>query len=122
VISFRPEKEVIMETYRVLLTQPSVLAAALKSIQMSDKQLADLIALYGTRGGVHVTRDAGNRVRGDTVHSCSTVGALLTKHLNSEGPGDKMMWIGTIKPDAKGQERWVMRPQIKAAMAANGWV
>jgi hypothetical protein len=68
------------------------------------------------------SRDAGSRVRGDTVFSCSKVGGYLTKHFDGVGPGDKMMWIGTIKHDAKGNERWIMRPQIKVALETLKWV
>jgi len=113
-----------MTDFHDLLSIPAELVAALKSVQtqMSEKEKGDLLQLYGARGGVYVTRDKGNRVRGDTVYSCSKVGAYLTKHFDGVGPNDKMMWIGTIKRDAKGQERWTMRPQIKAALVSLGWV
>ena len=109
-----------MTDYHAILNDPKKIAAALKSVQMSDKERGDLIQLFGTRGGVHVTRDAGSRVRGDTVYSCSKVGANLSRHFDGVGPGDKMMWIGTLKIDSKGDERWVMRPQVKVALQANG--
>lgn len=111
-----------MPDFQELLDKPRLLSVALKTVQMSEKERGDLIALYGTRGGVFSSRDAGNRVRGDTVYSCSKVGVYLTKHFDGVGPGDKMMWIGTIKHDSKGQERWVMRPQIKAALQSLKWV
>lgn len=57
-----------------------------------------------------------------TVFSCSKVGGYLIKHFDGVGPGDKMMWIGTFKHDAKGNERWIMRPQIKAALESLKWV
>lgn len=111
-----------MSDYHSLLNSPKLILTALKSVQMSDKERTDLVALYGTRGGVMVTRDKGSRVRGDTVFSCSKVGGYLTKHFDGVGPGDKLMWIGTIKLDAKDNERWIMRPQIKAALEVLKWV
>ncbi len=62
------------------------------------------------------TRDKGNRVGGDTVYSCSMVGAALTRYFDGIGPDDKMMWIGHIVVDSKGNETWVMRPEIRVAM------
>jgi len=89
---------------------------------MSDKDRGDLIQLVGTRGGIYATRDKGQRVRGDTVYSCSKVGRYLTDHFGGIGPKDQMMWVGFLKPDANGLERWIMRPEIKSAIQSLGWV
>jgi hypothetical protein len=111
-----------MTNFHEILEDKKALVGAFKSIQISEKQRENLIQLCNTRGGVHTTRDSGMRVRGETVYSSSKVGVALTKHFDGVGPGDKMMWIGTIKQDAKNEERWVMRPQIKDALATMGWV
>ena len=113
-----------MATFLELLTNPKKLEAGLKAVkkEMSEKQYGDLITLATTRGGVDVTRDAGSRVRGETVYSCSKIGVMLTKHFGGVGPMDNMMWIGQLMTNAKGDERWAIRPQVKAAVKALGWI
>lgn len=113
-----------MEPFFELLENPKKFEAALKAVkkEMSEKQYGDLITLASTRGGVDVTRDAGSRVRGETVYSCSKIGVMLTKHFGGIGPQDNMMWIGRHMLNAKGSERWAIRPQVKAAVKALGWV
>ncbi len=110
------------ETFYDILEKPRRLAAGIKGLQLSSKQQSDLAQLASTRGGIHVTRDSGQRVRGETVYTCSRVGAMLTRHFNCKGPGDKMMWMATLKLDKTDSERWVMRPQIKEALKSIGWI
>jgi hypothetical protein len=113
-----------MAEFRELLESPQILASALKSVrqEMSEKQYGDLITLSTTKGGIHVTRYSGNRLKGDTITSCAKIGSFLTKHFDGVGPLYKMSWIGSIELDSKEQERWVIRPQVKAAVKALGWV
>ncbi len=112
-----------MPEFADLLKDQKGLARAIKTIQLkaSEKQHGDLAQLYATKAGIPAHRDKGNRVRGDTVHSCSMIGAYLTAHFDGVGPRDTMMWIGTVKIDRKGAESWHMRPEMRAALAALGW-
>lgn len=109
-----------MSDYREILTDSVRLTGALKSIPMSAKERADMELLYNAKLGLPVERDKGNRVRGPSVHSCSQIGSNLTRHFGGVGPGDKMMWVGHITPDAAGNELWVMRKEIRSAMRAAG--
>lgn len=87
---------------------------------MTAKQRDDMALLYNAKRGLPVERDKGNRVRGPSVFSCSKIGADLTRHFGCVGPGDKMMWIGHIKPDSADNELWVMRKEVCVAMVAAG--
>ena len=106
-----------MNDFATLLTDTGLLRKALRSIDLSARERADLSQLYWSAKGVQVTRDKNNRVRGDTVHTCSKVGSRLTAVFDGVGPTDQMMWFATLKMDAKEQERWIMRPSIRLAIA-----
>ena len=112
-----------MTDFSKLLNDTKGLAEALSSIRAkaTEKQFNDLGQLYATKLGFLATRDAGNRVRGETVYSCSKIGAYLTERFNGVGPGDKMMWVGRIERDKKGNENWQMRPEMRAALSTLGW-
>lgn len=113
-----------MDQYLNLVENPKKFEAALKAVkkEMSDKQYGDLITLANTKGGVEATRDAGGRVRGETVFSCGKIGAMLTKHCGGLGPEFAMSWIGHIKQKADGTEQWVMHQHVQAAVKALDWV
>lgn len=108
-----------MDDYKACLKDTELLAKALSSVQMSPKEKSDLGQLYIDKGGVVVTRDKGNRVRGETVFSCSKIGAGLTAHFGV-GPMDKMMWIGCLAAK-DGSEIWSMRPEVRSAVKILGW-
>ena len=112
-----------MTDFYSLLEDTRGLAAALQSIQLktTDKQRLHLGQLYTTTGGFLTTRDKGNRVRGVTVNTCSKIGSYLTAHFGGIGATDSMMWVGLIKLDKAGNEYWVMRPEMRAAVASLGW-
>jgi hypothetical protein len=117
-----PQERPVTDFYS-LLKDTQGLAAALQSIQLNttDKQRSDLGQLYTTTDGFLTTRDKGNRVRGETVYSCSKIGSYLTAHFGGIGATDSMMWVGLIKQDKAGNEHWVMRPEMRAAVASLGW-
>jgi hypothetical protein len=112
-----------MTKFFSLLEDTKGMAAALQSIKpkMTDRQFSDLGQLFTTTDGVLTTRDKGNRVRGETVYSCSKIGSYLTMHFEGIGATDSMMWLGTLKRDAAGNEHWMMRPEMRAALASLGW-
>lgn len=96
-------------------------AKALASIQLKPKEKADLGELYASKRGVSVTRDKGNRLRGDTVYSCSQIGKYLTAYFNGIRPGDLMMWVGHIEEQSDGSELWIMRPEVRSAVKRLRW-
>jgi len=96
-------------------------AKALESIQLKPKEKADLGELYASKSGISVTRDKGNRVRGDTVYSCSQIGKYLTAYFDGTRPGDLMMWVGWIDSQPDGSERWKMRKEVSAAIKRLRW-
>lgn len=112
-----------MTDFYSLLKDTPGLAAALQSIKLktTNKQYSHLGQLYATTGGFLTTRDKGNRVRGETVYSCSKIGGYLTAHFGGIGATDSMMWVGIIKQDTAGNEHWKMRPEMRAAVASLGW-
>lgn len=97
------------------------IAKALASFELTMKEKNDLFQLYSSEHGVLATRDKGNRVRGETVYSCSKIGSLLTRYFDNIGPIYSMSWIGYIETDRHGNERWLMQPNIRSAIAALGW-
>lgn len=110
-----------MKDFKSYLKDANLLAKALESIQMKPKEKSDLGELYMSKHGIPVSRDKGNRVRGETVYSCSRIGKYLTLHFEGVGPGDSMMWIGYIEPQSDGSEQWMMRPEIRNAIKGLGW-
>lgn len=70
-----------MTDFREILTDSRRMTAALKSIPLSEKERADMELLHNAQRGLPVKRDNGQRVRGPSVHSCSKIGANLTRHL-----------------------------------------
>ena len=94
---------------------------ALESIQLKPKEKADLGELYASKHGISVTRDKGNRVRGDTVYSCSQIGKYLTAYFDGDRPGDLMMWVGWIESQPDGSELWRMRDEVSLAIERLRW-
>lgn len=109
-----------MQDFKEILGNTLHLASAIDSLGLTPKQTADLRALYESKVGIPVWRDKGRRVRGDTVNSCSKVGAGLTRYFDGIGPQDQMMWIGYLRRDGDS-EAWTMRPEIKLALQSLGW-
>jgi len=107
-------------TFEEALEDVAGLAAALESIQLSEKLREELRSLFEKTDGFEVSRDRKNRVRASTVHNCSKIGGHLTTHYGGVGPQDKMMWIGFVRRTNAG-ERWLMRGQIRAALVMAGW-
>lgn len=105
-----------------ILKNTEGLANALDSIfkKLTPKQKDDLQLLYSSPVGVLTTRDSGRRVRGETIYSCSRIGAHLSDYFDGVGPADKMMWVGFIKPDPHGNQHWVMREEIRSALKRLG--
>lgn len=103
--------------FRVVLDDHQRLVDALRAIELTAKQRADLSQLYWSPKGVPVIRDSGRRVRGDTVQTCSAIGAILTRYFDGVGPKDQMMWIGLLSSDPQWTERWKMRDPIRKALA-----
>jgi len=110
-----------VKDFRSYLKDADLLAKAFKSIQLKPKEKADLGELYMSKLGLPVTRDKGNRVRGDTVYSCSQMGKYLTAYFEGVRPGDLMMWVGYIEPQTDGSELWMMRPEVRTAIKRLGW-
>jgi hypothetical protein len=111
-----------MTDFEELLRDTPRLATALQSVQLTAKEKSDLCQLYDAdERGIPVHRDKGQRARGDTVSSCSKVGAYLTRYFEGVGPSHKMMWIGRLCCDADGEEWWSMRSEMRAAIHALGW-
>ena len=110
-----------MHDFMDLLRDTSILAAALKSIQLNDKERESLRRLHASAVGFDSGRDSRNIVRAETSYHCSKIGGYLTRHFDGVGPRDKMMWIGYLVQDAKGGERWVMRSQVRAAISSLHW-
>jgi len=96
-------------------------AKALESIQLTSKEKADLGELFANKRGILVTRDKGNRVRGDTVYSCSKIGKYLTAYFDGTRPGDLMMWVGILETKNDGSELWKMRPEVRSAIERLRW-
>jgi hypothetical protein len=110
-----------MKDFRLYLRDTELLAKALESIQVKAKEKSDLGELYASKHGVSVTRDKGNRVRGDTVYSCSQIGRQLTAYFDGVRPRDLMMWVGFIEPQKDGGEQWVIRPEVRSAIKRLSW-
>jgi hypothetical protein len=45
----------------------------------------------------------------------------MGKELRLKLPHDAMMWLGQVKRDAVGNERWVMRAEIRTVLRRLGW-
>lgn len=110
-----------MKDFKSYLKDTELLAKALESIQMKPKEKFDLRELYASKHGISVTRDSGNRVRGDTVYSCSQIGKLLTAYFDGVRPNDLMMWVGFIERQNDGGDQWIMRPEVRSAIKRLGW-
>jgi hypothetical protein len=110
-----------MATFTGLLKDPSALCAALEAISVEGKLRVDLQRLYDSAEGFAAGRDAEQRLTGDTVRSCHTLGSRLGKHLRMKLPREDMMWLATVKRDRKGQERIVMRAEVRAVIKRLGW-
>ena len=109
-----------MKDFKSYLKDTALLAKALESIQLKPKEKSDLGELYASKQGVSVSRDKGNRVRGDTIYSCSQIGKHLTAYFGAR-PNDLMMWVGFIEPQDDGGEQWMIRPEVRAAIKRLGW-
>ena len=110
-----------MHNFLSCLDDLKALTSALESIQLKPREKADLGKLYSMPDGVPVSRDSGNRVRGETVYSCSRIGKYLTISFGGIRPGDLMMWVGYLNVQSDQSERWVMRPQFCSAINNLGW-
>lgn len=110
-----------MKDFMSHLADTEHFANALESIQLKPKEKADLGELYASKRGISVIRDKGNRVRGDTVYSCSQIGKYLTAHFDGARPGDLMMWVGLIESQSDGSELWIMRPEVRSAIKQLCW-
>jgi len=110
-----------MASFDQLLKDPVALCAALEAISIEGKLRADLQRLYDSADGVPSGHDEAQRVTGDTVRSCNAIGTRLGKQLRIKLPHDAMMWLGSVKRDAVGTERWVMRAEIRAVLKRLGW-
>jgi hypothetical protein len=110
-----------MKDFKSYLKDTGLLTKALESIQMKPKEKSDLGELYASKSGIAVTRDKGNRVRGDTVYSCSQIGKQLTTYFDGTRPNDLMMWVGFIEPQNDGGEKWMIRPEVRSAIKRLGW-
>jgi hypothetical protein len=110
-----------MADFHALLKDPSGLCQALEAIQIEGRLRADLQRLYDSAEGLPCTRDAEQRLSGDTVRTCASIGTRLSKHLNMKEPADKMLWLGSVKRDAAGHERWVMRAEVRLVLRRLGW-
>lgn len=98
----------------------SEVAAVLRTLKLQPKLILDLEKLYFAKTGVPVSRDKGNRVRGETVWSCSRVGKVLSNHFGPTGYVDTMMWVGYLA-EKRGQEYWIMRPNVRKAVESIEW-
>ena len=107
-----------MRKFDDLLSNTDELDRALTAVMatMQGTQRKHLEILYRSLDGEVVERYVGNRVQSETRNSCSRIGGQLSKFFKGDGPSDKMMWIGTVEQDRNNDERWVMRPQIRAAL------
>lgn len=96
------------------------LVQALRMLESEPKLVDALRQLYHATHGIPVSRDAGNRVRGPTISSCSRIGARISTALQPEGRRDEMMWVGYIEV-VNNEERWFMRAAIRQALNELGW-
>jgi len=110
-----------MADFHAVLKDPSALCAALEAVQIEGKLRTDLQRLFDSADGLPCTRDAEQRVSGDTVRTCATIGARLAKHLNMKLPADKAQWLGSVKRNATGQECWAMRAEVRLVLKRLGW-
>jgi hypothetical protein len=110
-----------MRDFWSYLNKLELLTIAFESIQMKLKEKADLKELYANRHGISVSRDKGNRVREETVYSCTQIGKYLTSHFEGVRPNDLMMWVGYIDVQSDHSEQWIMRPEIRLAIEKLGW-
>lgn len=113
-----------MASLQSILDDPSSIpgiASVLRAIESQEKFMADLELLYVSTSGIEVTRDAGLRVRGPTVYSCSRIGTYLTNHFKQGGEFDKMMWVGFLARKTSGKEYWITRPVIRKAIDSLSW-
>jgi hypothetical protein len=114
-------KGLTMRDFMSHLKNTGYFAKALESIQLKPKEKADLGELYASKRGILVTRDKGNRVRGDTVYSCSQIGKYLPAYFDGARPGDLMMWVGVLESQSNGRELWIMRPEVRSAIKRLRW-
>jgi hypothetical protein len=66
-----------MVEFNDLLKDQTALMRALRSIQPTEKERARLGELYAALGGFLVTRDTGNRARGETIYQCNWANAAM---------------------------------------------
>ena len=78
--------------------------------------------LFNSSNGIPISRDKGNRARGETLHSYSKICVRLAAYFEGVGPQDKLMWFGTFEKTDMLNERMKIRPEINAALKALGWV
>lgn len=110
-----------MADFYAVLKDPSALCQALEAVQIEGKLRADLQRLFDNVDGLPCSHDAEQRLSGDTVRTCATIGARLAKLLHMKLPADKAQWLGSVKRDATGHERWVMRAEVRLVLKRLGW-
>ncbi len=113
-----------MKEFFSILDDIEALNIAFESSRLSieDRWLVHLEKLYVSNDGEKASRSPRNRVlHSDTRFSCSKIGGLLSSFFEDVGPEDAMMWIGHIQREENGDERWVMRPEIRASLQSLNW-
>lgn len=87
------------------------LAVAISSIDLTDREMADLRLLYQSTAGFPYELDVRSRPQGATIRSSSTVGSKIMRALNvSSGYG--MNWVGY----GDQKKCWHMTSSLRAAI------
>jgi hypothetical protein len=98
--------------------QVAELVAALKSVSISEKHLAELRMLYETPKGFPYSIDKKNAPQAETIEACRRVGSSLKKALGiTSAKPYGMNLIGYGDPDTS---TWRMKPAFRAALDSLG--
>lgn len=99
--------------------QAAELAAVLRIVAITDKQLADLRQLYETPLGFSYTVDGKNAPQNENIKTCRTVGSAIKKALGvSTAKPYGMNFIGYCDGPSS---TWRMKPAFRAAIESLEW-
>ncbi len=95
------------------------LVSALKSIDISEKQLADLQRLYESSRGFPYTIDNKNAPQAETLESCRRVGSSIKRALGITS--SQSYGMNQVGYRDRALTTWRMRPSFRSALDSLGW-
>lgn len=88
------------------------LASALRSVEISVTELADMRLLYKSTNGLRYELDMRERPQGPTIRSSSTLGSKIKRALGDPESYYGMNYVGR----SRGDQKWVMADVFRAAI------